>query len=153
MANSFIQAYVHYIFAVKGRVNFLKQEHNDELQKYITGIVQNRNCKMLAINNMPDHVHIFLGQHPSYSISKTIQEIKSISSKFTNEKNWYKSKFYWQSGYGAFTYSHSQMDTVIKYIMNQQHHHKKRTFRNEYIEFLNKFGIEYDEKYLFEFYD
>ena len=150
MANSFIQAYVHYIFAVKGRVNFLKQEHNDELQKYITGIVQNRNCKMLAINNMPDHVHIFLGQHPSYSISKTIQEIKSISSKFTNEKNWYKSKFYWQSGYGAFTYSHSQMDTVIK---NQQHHHKKRTFRNEYIEFLNKFGIEYDEKYLFEFYD
>ena len=100
MANSFIQAYVHYIFAVKGRVNFLKQEHNDELQKYITGIVQNRNCKMLAINNMPDHVHIFLGQHPSYSISKTIQEIKSISSKFTNEKKareiintWLKEKF------------------------------------------------------------
>lgn len=153
MANSFIQAYVHYVFAVKGRVNFLKQEHNDELQKYITGIVQNRNCKMLAINNMPDHVHIFIGQHPSFSISKTIQEIKSISSKFTNEKNWYKSKFHWQTGYGAFTYSHSQIDTVIKYIMNQQHHHKKRTFRDEYIDFLNKFGIEYDEKYLFEFYD
>ena len=153
MANSFIQAYVHYIFTVKGRANFLKQEHNNELQKYITGIVQNRNCKMLAINNMPDHVHIFLGQHPSYSISKTIQEIKSISSKFINEKKWYKSKFYWQSGYGAFTYSRSQIDTVIKYILNQQQHHKKRTFRDEYIEFLNKYGIEYNEKYLFEFYD
>ena len=153
MANSLIQAYVHYIFAVKGRVNFLKQEHNDELQKYITGLAQNRNCKMLAINNMPDHAHIFLGQHPSYSISKTMQEIKSVSSKFINEKNWYKSKFFWQSGYGAFTYSHSQIDNVIKYIMNQQQHHKKRTFRDEYIEFLNKFGIKYDKKYLFEFYD
>ncbi|MCK4662422.1 MAG: IS200/IS605 family transposase [Bacteroidales bacterium] len=153
MANSFIQAYVHYVFTVKGRINFLKQENNDELQKYITGIVQNRNCKMLAINNMPDHVHIFLGQHPSYSISKTIQEIKSVSSKFINEKNWYKSKFCWQSGYGAFTYSHSQIDNVIKHIINQQQHHKKRTFRDEYIEFLNKFGIEYNEKYLFEFYD
>jgi REP element-mobilizing transposase RayT len=153
MANSFIQAYVHYVFAVKGRINFLKKEHNDELQKYITGIAQNRNCKMLAINNMPDHIHIFLGQHPSYSISKTIQEIKSVSSKFINDKNWYNSKFHWQTGYGAFTYSHSQIDNVIRYIMEQQQHHKKKIFKEEYIEFLAKFEIEYDEKYLFEFYD
>ena len=153
MANSFTQAYIHYIFAVKGRRNFLIPNHNDELQKYITGLAQHRNCKMLAINNMPDHFHMFLGQHPSYSMSKIMQEIKSVSSKFINEKNWYKSKFRWQTGYGAFTYSHSQIDNVIKYIMNQQEHHKKRIFRDEYIEFLNKFEIEYDEKYLFEFYD
>ncbi|MFO7789983.1 MAG: IS200/IS605 family transposase [Bacteroidales bacterium] len=153
MANSFTQAYVHYIWTVKGRRNFLIQEYNDELQKYITGLVQNRNCKMLAINNMPDHVHMFVGQHPSYSIAKIAQEIKSVSSKFINEKKWYRYQFNWQSGYGAFTYSHSQVDNVVKYIINQQHHHKKRTFRVEYIEFLKKFGIEYDEEYLFEFYD
>jgi len=119
MANSYIQAYVHFVFTVKNRANMLKQENNDELQKYITGIVKNRNCKMLAINNMPDHIHIFIGLHPTYSLSKLVQEIKSVSSKFINERNWYKSKFSWQTGYGAFTYSHSQIDRVIKYIKNQ----------------------------------
>ncbi len=153
MANSFTQIYVHYIWAVKGRRNFLIQKHNDELQKYITGLVQNRECKMLAINSMPDHVHMFIGQHPSYSIAKIAQEIKAVSSKFINEKNWYRYQFNWQSGYGAFTYSHSQIDNVVKYIMNQQQHHKKITFREEYIEFLEKFAIEYNEEYLFEFYD
>jgi len=153
MANSFTQIYVHYIWAVKGRRNFLIQKQNDELQKYITGLVQNRECKMLAINSMPDHVHMFIGQHPSYSIAKIAQEIKAVSSKFINEKNWYRYQFNWQSGYGAFTYSHSQIDNVVKYIMNQQQHHKKVTFREEYIEFLEKFAIEYNEEYLFEFYD
>ncbi len=153
MANSFTQIYVHYIWAVKGRRNFLIQKQNDELQKYITGLVQNRECKMLSINSMPDHVHMFIGQHPSYSIAKIAQEIKAVSSKFINEKNWYRYQFNWQSGYGAFTYSHSQIDNVVKYIMNQQQHHKKVTFREEYIEFLEKFAIEYNEEYLFEFYD
>ena len=102
---------------------------------------------------MPDHVHMFIGQHPSYSIAKIAQEIKAVSSKFINEKNWYRYQFNWQSGYGAFTYSHSQIDNVVKYIMNQQQHHKKVTFREEYIEFLEKFAIEYNEEYLFEFYD
>ena len=153
MANSYTQIYIQYIFAVKYRKNFLLQKNNDELQKYITGIVQNRKCKMLAINNVPDHLHMLVGLHPTYSVSKLIQEVKSISSKFINDNNWIDHEFNWQIGYGAFSYSRSQIDNVIKYINNQQEHHRKITFREEYLEFLEKFEIEYDEKFLFEFYD
>ena len=153
MPNSYTQIYIHYIFAVKGRHNFIKPEYNNELQKYITGIIQNRKCKLLAINNMPDHFHILIGLHPSYPVSKLIQEIKSNSSKFFNEKLWSKEKFNWQEAYGAFSYSRSQIDNVIKYINNQQEHHKKMTFKEEYLEFLKKFDIQYEEKYLFEFYE
>ena len=153
MPNSYTQIYIHYIFTVKGRQNFIKPEYNNELQKYMTGIIQNRKCKLLAINNMPDHFHILVGQHPSCSVAKLIQEIKSNSSKFINEKSWNREKYSWQEGYGAFSYSRSQINNVIKYINNQQEHHKKMTFKEEYFEFLKKFDIPYEEKYLFEFYN
>ncbi|MCD4789385.1 MAG: IS200/IS605 family transposase [Bacteroidales bacterium] len=153
MANSYTQIYIHYIFAAKGRKNFLLPENNDELHKYITGIVQNRKCKMLQINSVPDHLHMLVGLHPTYAVSKLIQEVKAISSGFINDKKWTGVEFHWQEGYGAFSYSRSQIDNVIKYILNQQEHHKKRTFREEYLDFLEKFEVEYDERYLFEFYD
>ncbi len=153
MANSYTQITVQFVFAVKGRENFLLPKYNDELQKYITGIVQNRKSKMLAINNMPDHIHILIGLSPTYSISKMAQEIKNNSSKFINQKKWYPHKFSWQNGYGAFSYSHSHRSRVIQYIDNQQKHHQKETFENEYYNFLNKFGIEYDDEYVFEFYN
>ncbi len=153
MANSYTQLYIHYVFAVKGRKHFLAHEHNDELQKYITGIIKNRNCKMLAINNVSDHMHFFVGQNPQYSVSKLMQESKAISSKFINDSNWYKTKFHWQTGYGAFSYSHSQINNVIHYIKNQQKHHKVAIFKEEYLEILEKFNVSYDGKYMFEFYE
>ncbi len=125
----------------------------EELHKYITGIVQNRKHKLLAINSMPDHIHIFFGLKPDMSISELIRDIKSASSGLISDKQWTKSKFNWQEGFGAFSYSHSQIDNVVKYILNQEEHHKSKTFKEEYLEFLDKFAIEYDEKYLFEFYE
>jgi REP element-mobilizing transposase RayT len=153
MANSYTQIYIQYVFAVKGRKNFLLPNHNEELHKYITGIVQKRKCKMLQINNVADHLHMLVGLHPTYSIAKLVQEVKSISSGFINDKKWTKEDFNWQEGYGGFSYSRSQIDRVIQYIINQQKHHQKTTFREEYINFLNKFGVDYDERYIFEFYD
>ena len=153
MANSYTQIYIHYIFTVKGKQNFLLPENNEELHKYITGLVQNRKCKMLQINNVPDHVHMLVGLHPTYSVAKLIQEVKSVSSGFISDKKWVGNNFSWQAGYGGFSYSRSQIDNVINYIKNQQEHHKKITFREEYLDFLKKFEVDYDERYLFEFYD
>jgi len=153
MANSYTQLTVQFVFAVKGRANFLLPRYNDELQKYITGIVQNRNSKMIAINNVSDHIHILIGSSPTYSVSKMAQEIKNNSSKFINQKAWYPHKFVWQTGYGAFSYAKSQRSAVIQYIQNQQKHHQTQNFKTEYLNFLEKFGIEYEDKYLFEFYD
>jgi putative transposase len=150
MANTYSQVYLQFVFAVKGKQSLINQKHNDELQKYITGIVQNRKQKMLAINNMPDHLHLFVGFGTTMSMADFMEEVKAISSKFINEKGWVKGKFEWQRGYGVFSYSRSQIDNVIKYIMNQQDHHKKKTFKEEYLEFLKKFEVEYDERYLFE---
>jgi len=120
------------------------------LHKYITGIVQNREQKLLSIFCMPDHVHLLVGMNPNITISDLTRDIKAGSSKFINDNRWLKGKFNWQEGFGAFSYSRSQVDDVIKYILNQEEHHKKKTFRQEYIEFLKKFEIAYDEKYLFE---
>jgi len=153
MANTYSQVYLQFVFAVKGRQSLINQKHNEELQKYITGIVQNRKQKMLAINNMPDHLHLFVGFGTAMSMADFMEEVKSISSKFINEKGWVKGKFEWQRGYGVFSYSRSQIDNVIKYIINQQKHHKKKTFKEEYLEFLKKFEVEYDERYLFEWID
>jgi len=150
MANTYSQVYLQFIFAVKGRQNLINQKYNDELQKYITGIVQNRNQKMLAINNVQDHLHMLVGFNTIMSMADFMEETKSISSKFINDNKWNNSKFEWQRGYGVFSYSRSQIDVVIKYILNQQLHHKKKLFKEEYIEFLKIFEIEYDEKYLFE---
>ena len=120
------------------------------MQKYITGIVQNRKQKMLAINNVPDHLHLLVGFGTTMSMEDLMEEVKAISSKFINDKGWTRGKFEWQRGYGVFSYSRSQMDDVIKYILNQQEQHTKKTFKEEYLEFLKKFDVEYDERYLFE---
>lgn len=146
----FTQLYIHLVFAVQDRQYLLKnKEHTKEIYQYISGIVTAMKNKSIIINGMPDHIHIFFGLHPTLSISKIVGDIKRSSSIFINSKNWFIGKFYWQEGYGAFSYSRSQIGTVYRYIQNQQLHHKKRTFKKEYIELLEKFGIEYDEKYLF----
>ena len=150
MANTYSQVYLQFVFAVKGRQSHINPKYNDELQKYITGIVQNRKQKLLAINNVPDHLHMLVGFGTTMSISDFIEEVKSISSKFINEKCWIHGKFEWQRGYGVFSYSRSQIDHVIHYIQKQQEHHKRKSFKEEYLEFLRKFEIEFDERYLFE---
>ena len=149
MANTYSQIHVQIVFAVKGRENLIKEEHREELQKYITGIINNKNQKTLAIYCMPDHTHILVGMKPNLSISDLVRDIKANSSSFVTDNKWV-SKFNWQEGFGAFSYSKSQLDLVVKYILNQAEHHKKRTFREEYLDFLQKFEIEYDEKFLFE---
>jgi len=153
MANTFSQIYIQIVFAVKGRENLIRREHKEELHKYITGIVKGKKQKMLAINCMPDHTHMFLGFTPDMKISDLVRDVKSISSGFINEKKFIKGKFNWQHGFGAFSYSHSHIDRVVKYVLNQEEHHKKKTFREEYVGLLEKFNVEYDPKYIFEFYD
>lgn len=150
MANTYSQIYIHIVFAVKERKNLIFENHREELQKYISGIVGNRDQKLIAIYCMPDHVHILVGIKPVISIADLVRDIKAGSSKFISEQKWVKGKFQWQEGYGAFSYSHSQLDAVIHYINNQEEHHKKRGFREEYVEFLKKFNVDYDEKYLFK---
>lgn len=150
MPNTYSQIYIQIVFAVKGRQNLIASEHREELHKYITGIVRNRDQKMLSIFIMPDHTHLLVGLKPSIAISDLVRDIKADSSNFINEKKWLRGKFNWQEGFGAFSYSRSQLDSVIEYILNQKKHHEKKNFREEYIGFLKKFEIDYDEKYLFE---
>jgi len=150
LANTFTQLHIQIVFAVKGRQNLIHSKHNNTIQKYITGIVQNKGHKMLAINNMPDHFHIFIGYSPTETLSGLIRDLKSNSSNFINAKRWFLGNFSWQEGYGAFSYSHSHVDHVCKYIANQQSHHKKKTFKEEYIELLQKFDVDYKPKYLFD---
>ena len=150
MANTFSQIYIHIVFSVKGRENLIKSSFRDELQKYISGIIKNLNQKLYAIYIMPDHVHLFVSINPSFAISDLVREIKANSSKFINEKGWIRGKFNWQDGYGAFSYSKSQANNVINYINNQEKHHKSVSFKEEYIDLLKKFEIQFEEKYLFE---
>jgi len=150
MANTYSQIYIHIVFSVKGRQNLILKSFREELHKYITGIVQNRDQKMLAVYCMPDHTHILIGLRPSISISDLVRDIKAGSSKFINDKKMVRGKFNWQEGFGVFSYSRSQVNNVIRYILKQEEHHKKKTFKEEYIDLLKKFEIEYDEKYLFE---
>ena len=150
MPNTFSQIYLQFVFAVKGRQNLIPKQHKEELHKYTTALVQARKAKMLAIHCMPDHIHLFVGFSPSILISDFVKEIKVKSNEFIKEKNWVSGHFAWQEGYGVFSYGHSQIDRVCKYVLNQEQHHKKKTFKEEYIEFLKKFEVDYDEKYLFE---
>jgi putative transposase len=129
MANTFSQIYLQFVFAVKQRECLIAKEHKEELQKYITGLVQNRKAKMLAIHCMPDHTHLFVGFKPTILISDFIKEVKVESNEFINNKNWVKGKFNWQEGYGVFSYSHSQIGSVVSYILNQENHHRKRSFK------------------------
>jgi len=149
-AGTFSQIYIQIVFAVKGRRSLIKPEWEDELYRYITGIVQGKNQKMMAINGVADHIHILIGMKPSCNLSDLVREIKKSSNAFIKEKRFCKQKFQWQGGFGAFSYSYSAVDNVIKYIRNQKQHHKKTLFKYEYVNFLSRFEIEYKEEYLFE---
>ena len=150
MANTYTQIYIHLVFAVKGRVNLVSPQWKDELYKYITGIVTNKKQKLIAINGMPDHIHILLGMKPDIALSDLVRDIKANSSKFINEQKFVTGKFEWQQGFGAFTLGHSQMDVIIQYINKQEEHHTAKTFKEEYIEFLKRYEIEYKTEYIFD---
>ncbi len=150
MANTYTQIHIQFIFAVQNRQSLIQNEWREELYKYITGIVQNNNHKVLQINGMPDHLHLFVGMRPTQSLSDLMKIVKGDSSEWINRKGLTKSKFSWQAGYGAFSYAKSQVPTVIKYIQNQKEHHRKKTFTQEYLDFLNAFEIEYDQRFIFK---
>jgi putative transposase len=151
MPNTYSQLYIQIVFAVKGRQHFIKESIREEVQKYITGIITNKGQKVLAIYSMPDHIHILISIKPDCKISDLVRDIKANSSSFVQEKL-SMSSFRWQEGFGAFSYAKSQIDNVVYYILNQENHHKQKTFQEEYVDFLNKFDIDYKEEYLFEFY-
>ena len=151
MANTYTQIYIQIVFAVRNRNALIHPNWEKQLYKYISGIIQNKGQKMLAINGTSDHIHIFLGMKPNCCLSDLVREIKKSSNAFIKQKKLIPFKFEWQEGFGAFSYSHSQLSNVIQYIKNQKTHHKKQTFKEEYIEFLNKFEIDYKNDYLFEF--
>jgi len=150
MANTYSQIYIQIVFAVESRQSLIDTEHNDELQKYITGIVSAQRQKLIVINNMPDHVHLLIGQRPDSALSDLVGDIKSGSTNFINRRRWVRGRFNWQEGFGAFSYSRSQLDTVVRYIKNQQRHHRTRSFRDEYVQLLDKFSVPYDERYIFK---
>jgi len=149
--STYSQIYIQIIFAVKGRKSLIHLEWEEKLYKYITGIVQNKEQKMLAINGIPNHIHFLIGMRPSCCLSDLVREVKKSSNTFINDNKLSRTKFNWQEGFGAFSYSHSQLDNVISYIMNQKEHHKKTNFREEYIGLLQQFKVDYDERYLFDF--
>ncbi|KHE91200.1 MAG: IS200/IS605 family transposase [Candidatus Scalindua rubra] len=149
----FTQLYTQLVFAPKYRERLLKKEIQPEVFSYISGIITNRKHKSIIINGMPDHIHVLIGLNPDDKISDLVGTIKKCSSTFINEKGWFRGKFHWQDGYGAFSYGKSQLDNVYNYVKNQDIHHKKGTFREEYIELLKRFDIEYDKKYLFNFFE
>ena len=149
MANTYTQIHIQAVFAVQNRQSLIQNAWKNKLYKYITGIIQNYGHKVLQINGMPDHIHILIGMRPNQSISDLLQQIKNSSTDWINENNFLKQCFSWQSGYGAFSYAKSQVPTVIKYIQNQEEHHKKKNFQEEYLDFLNEYEIEYDERYIF----
>jgi putative transposase len=150
MAGTYSQIYIQIVFAVKGRENLIRKEWKGELYKYMAGIIKSKEQKSIIINGMSDHVHLFVGLRPAMAISDLVRDIKNNSSNFVNENKLSKAKFAWQEGYGAFSYAHSQIDNVYQYILNQEEHHKKKTFKEEYFDFLQKFDIEFNEKYLFD---
>jgi len=152
MANTYTQCYVHLVFSPKNREALINKAWKDELEKYITGIIQNRKHKLLAIGAMPDHIHILIGYNLNELLPDLVEEIKTSTNVWVKEKRLSKFKFEWQRGYGAFTHSRMQIDTVVNYILTQEHHHKKKSFKEEYLEILTKNGVEYKEEYLFDFF-
>ncbi len=153
MANTYTQLNVQTVFAVKGRDNILTSNFRNQLFEYIAGILRNSKQYPLAINGYKDHVHVFFELNPDTSLANVLEAVKSNSSKWINSNHGVKGRFEWQRGYSGFTYSKSQRNNVIQYIMNQENHHKAQTFREEYMEILRKFEMEYDERYIFEFYE
>ncbi len=147
---TYTQIYIQIVFAVKYREALIDFSWETELYKYITGIVQNKGQKMLAINGMPDHIHIFIGMKPTCCLSDLVREVKKSSNEFIKEKRFTPAHFQWQEGFGAFSYSHSSLDNVIGYVMKQKEHHKKQSFKDEYMTFLKNFAVEYKDEYLFD---
>lgn len=153
MAGTYSQIYIQIVFAINGRENLLQKPWREEVFKYIAGIVKGKNQKPIIVNGVSNHVHLFVGLRPSISVSDLVRDIKNNSSNFINEQKFVRARFSWQEGFGSFSYSHSQIEQVYQYILNQEEHHKKKSFREEYLDFLKKFEVEYDEKYLFEWND
>jgi putative transposase len=151
MANTFSQIYIQTVFAVSNRQSLIKPEFKADLYKYVSGIVRNQGQKLITINGVADHVHLLIGLRPAMALADLVQEIKADSTNFINKKRWVRGRFSWQEGNGAFSYGHSQLDTIIRYIQNQEKHHSRRTFRDEYLTLLRKFDIAFKEKYVFEF--
>jgi putative transposase len=150
MSNTYCQIYIHIVFAVKFRQGLINESIREEFEKYISGIIRNESQKLLAIYCMPDHCHLFISMTADKPVSDVVRVVKASSSKWINERNKLPGRFEWQSGYGAFIYSQSQIASVVNYILNQEGHHKMKNFREEYIELLTKFKIEYDKRYIFE---
>ena len=153
MADTYVQAYFHLVFAVQNRDALIKKTWKDKLEKYITGIIQNNGNKLIAIASMPDHIHIFIGYNLNQTIPDLVETIKTSSNHWIKNNNLSKFKFNWQKGYGAFTHSHSQINVVAKYVLNQESHHRRTTFREEYLDMLKKYQISYNDKYVFKFFD
>lgn len=153
MSNTYTQIHIQAVFAVQNRESIISNSWKDELYKYITGIIQTNGHKLLAINGMPDHIHILFGMRPIQSLSDLMQDVKGHSSLWVNKNKLVKGKFSWQEGYGAFSYSKSLVPTVISYIQNQEKHHKKKTFKEEYEEFLDAFEVDYDKRFVFKSVD
>jgi putative transposase len=150
MPNTYTQLHIHFVFAVKYRQATIASSWRQELHRYITGIVQNNQHKLLAINSVADHLHLFISLHPAQSISELMRLVKGDSSEFVNKKGFTLRKFLWQEGYGAFSNSHSQIDGVVKYIANQEEHHRKKSFREEYLKMLTDYEVDYQEQYIFQ---
>lgn len=150
MANTYSQIYFHAVFGVHRSCAFIPQNHEEEIHKYMAGIIREHQMKPIIVGGMPDHVHLFFSLPPSMAVSDIMRAVKSNSSKFINDKKMVLGRFQWQAGYGAFSYSHSLIDTVYQYILNQKAHHRTKTFREEYIDFLQKFDVAFDEKYVFD---
>jgi putative transposase len=153
MANTFSQIYIQTVFAVSNRMSLIKPDFKEDLYKYITGIIRNQGQKLISINGMTDLVHILIGFKPSMALADLVRDIKADSSTYVNKNKWVHGAFSWQEGYGAFSYGHSQLDTIIRYIQNQEKHHKRRSFKNEYLTLLRKFDIAFEDKYVFDFID
>lgn len=150
MANTYTQIHIQSVFSVQNRDCIIRRTWKNELYQYITGIIQNHGHKLMAINGMPDHIHLFFGMRPTQSLSDLMQDIKGDSSKWINQKGFVKGRFSWQEGYGAFSYSKSHIERVIDYIKTQEEHHRLKSFTEEYLEFLEKFQVPYDERYIFK---
>lgn len=151
MSQTFTQVYVQIVFAVEWRQCLIDPGHKEEIHKFITGVIRNDGQKLIEINSMPDHMHILVGLKPDMALSDLVRDIKANSSRFISEKGWLRGRFRWQEGFGAFSYSQSQLDSVIRYIRNQEQHHSTRTFKNEYLDILRRFDVAFDTRYVFEF--
>jgi REP element-mobilizing transposase RayT len=153
MAGTYSQIYIQVVFAVKGRQNLLCKDWRAEVFKYMCGIIKNKGHKPIIVNGVSDHVHAFIGLKPAMALSDLVRDVKNNSTNFINDHTWIKGKFCWQEGYGAFSYSHSQIENVYNYILNQETHHSQQAFQDEYLDFLRKFQIEHDARYLFDWID